>query len=321
MTGKSAHSEVPLFALLAVVGSGVSFSAATVLAGVAFRRGAPVGTIVLGRLTVGAVLVSMLVVLLRVPIRRTGRHALSLLALGALPSTQAFLLYQSVARIPASVATLLLYTYPAIVTVLVIALRRERVNSGKLLALGLSACGLVLVLGLPSERLSAAGIVYGLLSAAILATWIIIADGVTKDVPPLLSTALLLVGGAASYALLSALIGAGSLDGSSWAWSIPIGGMASVAVLLLLVALQHLPPTTVSIGSTVEPLSTALLSAWLLSEALGMPQALGGLFIVAGVITAVRARARGSDRAPRSGSVHGTMPAGPRNAFGAKDDG
>jgi drug/metabolite transporter (DMT)-like permease len=300
MNQKIADARVPLLPVLAAVGSGVSFSAATVLAGMAIRRGTPVGTIVLGRLTVGALLLWAVVVVLRIPVRAAGARALVLLALGALPATQAFLLYEAVARIPASVATLLLYTYPAIVTVLVIALRRERINRGKLLALGLSACGLVLVLGLPSERLATAGIVYGLLSAAALATWIIIADRVTTDVAPILSAALLVAGGAASYALLSRVTSTGPIDGTSVVWSVPIGAMASLAVLLLLVALQYVPPTTVSIGSTVEPLSTTLLSAWLLGEALGLPQLFGGLFIVAGVITAVRARSSPSDPGPLS---------------------
>lgn len=298
MKRKITDARVPLLPALVVVGSGVSFSAATVLAGMAFRRGASVGTIVLGRLTVGALLLWAVVALLRIPVRTAGRRALLLLALGALPATQAYLLYQSVARIPTSVATLLLYTYPAIVTVLVIALRRESINRGKLLALGLSACGLVLVLGVPSERLGSAGIVFGLLSAATLATWIIIADRVTKDVAPILSAGLLVAGGAASYALLSGVTGTGPIDGTSVAWSVPIGAMASLAVLLLLVALQYVPPTTVSIGSTVEPLSTTVLSAWLLGEALGLPQLFGGLFIVAGVITAVLARSSRSDRGP-----------------------
>ena len=300
MNQKIADARVPLLPVLAAVGSGVSFSAATVLAGMAIRRGTPVGTIVLGRLTVGALLLWAVVVVLRIPVRAAGARALVLLALGALPATQAFLLYEAVARIPASVATLLLYTYPAIVTVLVIALRRERINRGKLLALGLSACGLVLVLGLPSERLATAGIVYGLLSAAALATWIIIADRVTTDVAPILSAALLVAGGAASYALLSRVTSTGPIDGTSVVWSVPIGAMASLAVLLLLVALQYVAPTTVSIGSTVEPLSTTLLSAWLLGEALGLPQLFGGLFIVAGVITAVRARSSPSDPGPLS---------------------
>jgi drug/metabolite transporter (DMT)-like permease len=300
MKQKIAQTRVPLLPALVVVGSGLCFSAATVLAGMAFRRGAPVGTIVLGRLTVGALLLWALVAALRIPVRAAGGRALLLLALGALPATQAFLLYQSIARIPTSVATLLLYTYPAIVTVLVIALRRERVNRGKLLALALSAFGLVLVLGLPSERLGTAGIVYGLLSAAALATWIIIADHVTKDVAPLLSTALLVGGGAVSYALLSTVTGTGPIDGTSVAWAVPVGVMASLAVLLLLAALQYVPPTTVSIGSTVEPLSTTVLSAWLLGEALGLPQLLGGLFIVAGVITAVRARSNRRDRGSAS---------------------
>ena len=300
MKQEIAKTRVPLFPALVVVGSGLCFSAATVLAGMAFRRGAPVGTIVLGRLTVGALLLWALVAALRIPVRAAGGRALLLLALGALPATQAFLLYQSIARIPTSVATLLLYTYPAIVTILVIALRRERINRGLLLALGLSACGLVLVLGLPSERLGTAGIVYGLLSAAALATWIIVADHVTKGIAPILSAALLVVGGAASYALLSVVTGTGPIDGTSLAWAVPVGVVASLAVLLLLVALQYVPPTTVSIGSTVEPLSTTLLSAWLLGETLGLPQLLGGLFIVSGVITAVRARSNRRDRGSTS---------------------
>jgi drug/metabolite transporter (DMT)-like permease len=300
---KIADARIPVLPALVVIGSGVAFSAATVLAGMAIRRGASVGTIVLGRLAVGALLLWAVVAVLRIPVRGAGGRALLLFGLGALPATQAYLLYQSVARIPTSVATLLLYTYPAIVTVLVIALRRERINRGKLLALGLSACGLVLVLGLPSERLATAGIVYGLLSAAALAIWIIIADRVTKGVAPILSAALLVAGGAVSYALLSVVTGTGPFDGTSVAWSVPIGAMASLAVLLLLMALQYVPPTTVSIGSTVEPLSTTMLSAWLLGEALGLPQLFGGLLIVAGVIAVVRARSSPSDPGSHSSAT------------------
>lgn len=284
---------VLLFSTAIVVGSSVSFSVSTVTARMAFERGAVVETIVLGRLTIGAFVLWSLVAFLRIPIRPLGRRSLLLLALGVLPSTQVFLLYRSIARIPVTVATLLLYTYPALVTLFVLTLRKEHVNPGKIVALGLSACGLVLVLGLPSQRLAPAGIAFGLLAATVLAAWIVIADGVTSEVPPLLSASLLLSGGAASYGIVSLLTETDALRSNGWAWSIPIGVTAAIALLLILIALQHLPPTTVSIGSTVEPLSTSVISAMILGETLRLPQIFGGLLILAGVISAVRERANG----------------------------
>jgi drug/metabolite transporter (DMT)-like permease len=275
--------------LLAVVGSGVSFSLATVLAGMAFRRRVSVETVLLGRLLVGALVLWSIALILRAPIREMGSRAAWLLALGILPSAQSFLFYQSIARIPASVATLLLYTYPAIVTILAMALKRERVNRAKVLALGVSACGLVLVVGWPKQQLGTIGIIFGLLSAVAVAAWIVMADGMTRGVPPILSSALLLSGAAASFAIWSALTRTVATDGSNWAWTVPIGLVASAALLFLMVAIQHLSPMTIAIGSTVEPFSTTLLSALVLGETLGTPQVLGGLLIGVGVLKAVRA--------------------------------
>jgi len=79
--------------------------------------------------------------------------ALRLLGLGAVGyAVQSTLFFTALTRISAGLAALLLYLYPALVTVGAIALGRHRLDRATVLGVALALAGVVLVLGLPGER-------------------------------------------------------------------------------------------------------------------------------------------------------------------------
>ena len=89
------------------------------------------------------------------------------LALGALGySAQAGSYFAALDRLDASLLSLLVYTFPAIVTVAAVALGRERASRRKAVALGLASAGLVLVLaGAAAGALDPLGTALGLTAA------------------------------------------------------------------------------------------------------------------------------------------------------------
>src|SRR3954463_3242668 len=116
----------------------------------AYDQGVNVGTLLAARFTFGALLFWTLVLAggsLR-EARGLRRRDVGIgLALGAAGyAAQAGFYFVALERIDASILSLLLYTFPAMVTVAAVLLGRERVNSRRLVALALTSAGLVLVL-------------------------------------------------------------------------------------------------------------------------------------------------------------------------------
>ena len=112
--------------------------------------------------------------------RPTRRVVLAGLALGAIGyAAQAGLFFSALRHIDASLTSLLLYTYPALVFCGAVALRREHVTPWKALALALASAGAALVLlGGGTGGLEATGVALALGAGATYAVYILVAEGV-----------------------------------------------------------------------------------------------------------------------------------------------
>ena len=118
------------------------------------------------------------------------------LLLGVGYSAHAWLFSMSLARLDAGLVDLLLFTYPALVMLGAVALRRERWSSRRALALGAASAGttLVLVGGLGSIDPLGAGLALG--SAIAYAAYILTSAGQLDRTDPFLLTALVTTGAA-----------------------------------------------------------------------------------------------------------------------------
>ena len=131
------------------LGSGAAFGTMAVFGKLAYGEGATVGTLLAVRFAAAAVLFWALVLAcgavrdLRALRRRDAGAGLALGACGY--ALQAGCYFAALERIDASLLSLLVYTFPAIVAVAAVALGRERLDGRRLGALGLACGGLALV--------------------------------------------------------------------------------------------------------------------------------------------------------------------------------
>ena len=132
--------------LLLCLVSAAGFGAAPIFAKQAFATGLDVTPLLALRFAMAAALLWAFILL-----RRRSVGSLRALALGAILgacgyAVQAALYFGALKRIDAGLASLLLYAYPAFVTVAAFALRRESPTHRKLGALALASGGVALVL-------------------------------------------------------------------------------------------------------------------------------------------------------------------------------
>ena len=289
-----AHTRGVALCLAAAVGFGLM----AILAKEAFAAGVGLVTLLTVRFALAASVFWGIVALRRPawPARRTVLAGLGLGAVGY--AAQAGLFFGALTRIDASLTSLLLYTYPALVFMAALALGRERADRRRTGALALASAGAALVLlGGGAGALAPAGVAMALGAAAAYATYILVADALLGRIDPFLLSALVATGALASFAVFAAGTGDLALGFSFRGWLF-IGGLALVCTVFpitaFLVGLPKVGPATASIVSTVEPVVTVSLAMALFGERLGAVQALGGILVLAAVVVLQR---RGKVRA------------------------
>ncbi|MEA2169932.1 MAG: hypothetical protein QOF76_3232, partial [Solirubrobacteraceae bacterium] len=219
----------------------------------------------------------------------TRRDLMGALALGAVGySAQAGCYFAALDRLDVSLLALVLYTYPAFVTVAAIALGRERFNPRKAAALLLASGGLVLVLaGAGAGALDPVGCVFGVSAALVYTGYILTSEGIAMRLGPLVLSALVCTG--ASFTLVVA----GVLDGDlvpaavtakGWGWLGAIAVVSTVgAVVLFFAGRDRVGSTAAAILSTAEPPTTVLLAFVIFGESLAGMQLAGGALVLGAV--------------------------------------
>jgi drug/metabolite transporter (DMT)-like permease len=278
---------------LMCLGSGAAFGAMAVFGKLAYGEGASVGTLLSVRFVFAATLFWALVLAggaareVRALARRDVAAGLGLGACGY--ALQSGCYFAALQRIDASLLSLLLYTFPAMVAAAAIALGRERIDGRRLAALGLALCGLVLVVaGAGTGALDPLGAALALAAAIVYSIYILVSDGVVGRMRPQVLSALVCTGAAASLIAGSAALGElrpGALTAGGWGWLACLSVVSTVvAISLLFAGLKRVGPTTASILATIEPLVTVVLAFVVFGETLGPLQLVGGALVLCAVL-------------------------------------
>ena len=278
---------------LMCLGSGAAFGAMAVFGKLAYGEGATVGTLLAVRFALAAALFWALVLAggAAREVRALGRRDLAAgLGLGAFGyALQSGCYFAALQRIDASLLSLLLYTFPAMVAAAAIALGRERLDARRLTALALALGGLVLVVaGAGTGALDPLGAALAIAAALVYTTYIIVSDGVVGRMRPQVLAALVCTGAAVSLTLGSAALGElrpGAVTMAGWSWLASLTVVSTVgAIVLFFAGLQRVGPTTASILATVEPLVTVVLAFLVFGERLGAVQLAGGVLVLSAVL-------------------------------------
>jgi drug/metabolite transporter (DMT)-like permease len=203
-------------------------------------------------------------------------------------AAQAGLFFAALEHVDISLLSLLLYTYPAFVTVAAILLGRDRVTPRRMAALSAASAGVALVLiGAGGGTADAIGVTMGIGAALTYTAYILVADTVIQDAPPIAFSAVIAAGAFLTFAVIS--LASGGLDlgfqAAGWGWLACIAVVSTIfAVLAFFAGLRRVGPSNASIISTVEPPITVLLALLVFGERLGPVQLLGGVLVLSAVV-------------------------------------
>jgi drug/metabolite transporter (DMT)-like permease len=278
---------------LLCLASAAAFGAMGIFGKLAYAEGATVGTLLAARFVLAAALLwgfaagSRSIRRLRALPRRDVALALALGAVGY--SAQAGSYFAALDRLDASLLSLLVYTFPAIVAVAAVAIGRERASLRTTLALSLASAGLVLVLaGAAAGALDPLGTALGLTAALIYSAYILSSEGVAERIGPVALSTLVCTGAAATLtvgALADGQLDLGSVSAAGYGWLAGIAVVSTVgAVGLFFAGLQRVGPTAASILSTLEPVVTVGLAFAVFGESLGGAQLAGAALVLLGCV-------------------------------------
>jgi drug/metabolite transporter (DMT)-like permease len=275
--------------LVLCVVSAAGFGSLAIFGKQAYAGGLGVVGVLVLRFVVAAPLLVGLALVARRSLRVGWPTALRLLALGGIGyAIQATLFFNALTRISAGLAALLLYLYPALVTAGAVALGRSRLDRATVGGLALSLAGIVLVLGLPGERLDGIGVALGLASAGWYTLYILVGEYLLRGVDPLAASAYVSSGAACSFLVAAVVVGGRGLEGatrSAYAAGVAMAVVGTaLAIATFLAGMARVGSAWASIASSFEPVFTVALGAAVLGDRLGSGKVAGGVAVVAGAV-------------------------------------
>ncbi|GAA0917472.1 hypothetical protein GCM10009557_89440 [Virgisporangium ochraceum] len=212
--------------------SSTCFGLSAIFAKEAYAAGASVPTTLVGRFGVAAVVLWAIVY-----VRRTAlpspRLVLVCVALGLAYALQAALYFGALAEIDASLAVLLVYTYPALTMVLAVALRRESPDKRRTAALLVSGAGLVLLLdaGAVVGTAGTLGVLLALAAALCYAVYLTAAEAQPAGLDLFVLTAIVCTTSTVALAVWGAVTGSLAVPGAAAAtWIVVLATVSTVVV-------------------------------------------------------------------------------------------
>lgn len=199
-------------------------------------------------------------------------------------------MFKAIQEISVSVATILLYTAPAFVTLLSRVLFRELLSTRKVLALFTTLLGCAGVVGIIPHldaSISSYGLMLGLGSGFFYALYSIFGKAALQKYSSLTVTVYTFLFAALAITPFSKLETALPLFSSATVWVNIVGlGFLSttLAYLLYTRGLQRIESSRASIIASLEPVVASLLSVFLFSETLSLWQYAGIGLVVAAVM-------------------------------------
>lgn len=288
MLGVKSASKETQGLLLALI-AGIFLSIESITAKLAYAGGANMLTILAIRFSVAALFFWGRLLTVRSGGEKPDRAALGRLIglILGFQSTTLLLLFYSFQHIPAAVAMLFFFIFPALVTLLAAFFLRENLTKTKLLSIMITFFGLMVIAGVPDGQLDIRGVTAALLAALTNGFFIVGQTRILRGLTPVVYNAYATLILGVFFLLLAYITGSFSLNFNLQAiiaLIIMIIFSTVLAFLAMSWSLILIGASRAAIIITIQPLSTAIWGYFILNEALKPSQMLGGIIILAGVI-------------------------------------
>jgi len=195
--------------------------------------------------------------------------------------------------IDASVNTLIIYTYPSIVTVLSYFILKETITSRKIVALLMVLAGtscVINVFKISSSGIDSFGAFLSFMSALFFSLYYILTKMLGKNIGSIrLTTYLLTAGGTFVIWVWHGTDIAQPIE--VWGYAFGLATISTLIPFLLLgEGVRRIGASNAAIASAVGPVTTISLSYIMLGEALTFLQIIGGVLIISGVVVLGRTK-------------------------------
>ena len=277
-----------LIGIILIAISAASFGTLAIFGRYAYNDGMNIYTVLFLRFGVSASFMTV-ILLLRKEHFPHGKILVQLVGMGALGYVgQSFMYMTAINYASAGLVALLLYLYPFFVAILATIFLHEKITRIKVIALILALFGTALTVGPVSGQLI--GALMAITAALIYSIYIIVGTNVMKHVSPVQSSTVIFASAGAVYGLLTLANGA-HFPASNSGWLAMLGIIiisTIIPVVTFLAGLERIGPTNAAMLSTLEPIVTVLLAAWLFGDKLLPIVMLGGGLILVAVILLTR---------------------------------
>jgi len=273
---------------LLVLLSATGFATLAIFIKIAYSAGANTLTVLTLRFILASLLLWVLLKPLGISPRIKRKTALKLSLMGIIGyGSMSFLFASSLQYLSASLSEMLLFTYPAMVSIMSFTLGFEKFSWQKGLALLTCLYGLFLILGVSLGNISHIGVALALGSAIIYSCYIMISNQVLKNVHSLVATTYVCSATALAFVIYTWSSGQLILTLPLAGW-LSLFGIAFfgtiIGILCFFAGIIRIGAANAAIISTAEPIITVVLSTLVLDEHLTLFQGIGGLLIIASIL-------------------------------------
>jgi drug/metabolite transporter (DMT)-like permease len=271
--------------LLLIAISTVSYSAMPIFGKLAYASGLRPVSLLAWRFALALLLLQAMS--LRGGERPSRRQRLVLWGLGGVFIVNSYSYFAALERAPAATVSLIVYTYPVLVTLLSAAVGLERLTVRALTAAVMAAAGAGLAGGSAPGGFRGAGVWLAFASAVGYASYIILGSRFASGVGTETAARHVAQACTAVYVPLAAAQGELVMPRSAVGWVAVLGiGLVCtvVAIRAFLAGLERLGPARAAVASSLEVPITLILAMVFLDEAVVFRQWGGGLFILGAVV-------------------------------------
>lgn len=285
---------------LCVIGTTLCYGLVPSLSFLAFKTGVVTETLLFNKFFYAAILMWLYIFIKKVPFRLDKPAIKTMVVIVIAYIGIATTLYLSFNYISGSLATIISFTFPAIVIAVEMISGREKVRAIKVLAVVLSLAGLSLIVWSPDMEIKMLGVVFALACAVCYTVYTIGLSSKTLENVNSLVTAGYVLLGSAIFNFGRCLISGKPLFTST----VPqLGYMlllavicAFAAILLFCLGVKLIGPTNASIINTFEPVCACVFGYVLVGDAITISMVVGGLLVVSAVLITNLPGKKPSDR-------------------------
>jgi drug/metabolite transporter (DMT)-like permease len=277
-----------LIGILLIAISAASFGTLAIFGRFAYNNGMDTFTVLFLRFGLSASFMTLILILRKEQFPR-GRILAQLIGMGALGYVgQSFMYMTAINYASAGLVALLLYLYPFFVATLSMIFLHEILTKVKVFALILALVGTALTVGPVSGQLI--GALMAIAAALIYSVYIIVGTNVMKHVTAVQSSTVIFASAGAVFGILAFSKGI-HLPASNTGW-LAVSGIILISTIIpvvtFLAGLERVGPINAAMLSTLEPVVTVLLAAWLFGDRLQPIVMVGGGLILVAVILLTR---------------------------------